>query len=275
MQSGHLGRALAAELARHPRWFVLTGAGVSTESGIPAYRDELGEWRHKPPMRYQTFVGSEAAQRRYWSRSVLGYERIRRARPNAAHRALAELEQRGHVGAIVTQNVDDLHRRAGSQRVIDLHGRLSRIVCLDCRWEDSRDVLQRQLTADNPDLSSQRSTPGAPDGDAIVETRAELRLPRCSKCGGTLKPAVVFFGETVPAERVRAAYAELDKADAVLAIGSSLMVFSGYRFVYRAASRRLPIVILNAGRTRADPLATLKLEGPCGPVLEDAVRELS
>jgi NAD-dependent SIR2 family protein deacetylase len=267
---------LSEMLARHARWFVLTGAGCSTESGIPAYRDETGRWQHRQPIRFREFVESEAVQRRYWARSLIGYERVRSAQPNRAHHALARLERLGKVVALVTQNVDDLHRRAGSRSVIDLHGRVSLVECLGCRRESHRDELQTRLRRSYPASAAGLDAEPAPDGDALAEEDgAGLSLPRCGECGGVLKPAVVFFGETVPPERVVAAYADLGRADALLVVGSSLAVFSGYRFVRRAADRGLPIAVVNAGVTRADALAALKVEGSCGPALDEAVGALA
>lgn len=265
---------LARALSRRGRWFVLTGAGCSTESGIPAYRDESGAFVHASPMTYRDFTSSEARRRRYWSRSVVGYQRIEQARPNAAHRALARLEALGRLSVLVTQNVDGLHRDAGSRNVIELHGRLSEVECLGCGNLQPRSELQRQLClGDAP-----RGAAGvAPDGDALVdrELEASISIPSCQKCGGILKPGVVFFGETVPAERVGRAYRELSSSDGVLVVGSSLMVMSGFRFVRRAVTLKLPVVVVNTGRTRADELALLKVEEACGPVLEHAVATLA
>jgi NAD-dependent SIR2 family protein deacetylase len=264
---------LAAELGRRERWFVLTGAGVSTDSGIPAYRDALGAWQHKPPIQYAEFVGSDAVRQRYWARSFVGYERIQRARPNGAHLALARLQSLGRVPTIVTQNVDGLHQKAGSSSVIDLHGRLAHVQCLACRCSSPRAALQARLSRDNPGLESAVASAITPDGDADVddETCKRLRVPDCSSCGGILKPAVVFFGESVPPERTASGYAALDAADAMLVVGSSLQVFSGHRFVRRAAANGKPIVVVNRGVTRADPMAHLKLEGSCAAVLEGAL----
>jgi NAD-dependent SIR2 family protein deacetylase len=279
---------LSQRLRRHRRWFVLTGAGCSTESGIPAYRDETGAWRHKPPIQLQEFVGSESVRRRYWARSFAGFPRVERALPNAAHHALAQLEREERVRLLVTQNVDRLHQKAGSRSVIDLHGQLAWVACLRCRAQIERERMQEWLASHNPnisDLSGGRSdergvgTPEralAPDADAQLEADAsDLRVPPCPSCGGVLKPDVVFFGETVPPQKVRESYAALEEADAVLVVGSSLAVFSGYRFVRRAAQLNKPIVVVNSGTTRADGLAQLKLGGSCGAVLSAAVRLLA
>ncbi|MEY4550793.1 MAG: hypothetical protein RL685_6988 [Pseudomonadota bacterium] len=277
-------RELSNRFARHDRWFVLTGAGCSTESGIPAYRDESGAWRHKPPIQLREFVGSESVRRRYWARSFLGFPRVQRAVPNAAHHALAELEQQGRLRVLVTQNVDQLHQKAGSRNVIDLHGQLAWVACLGCRALIERERMQGWLAAHNPTLSDPRRVENedqgrarllAPDGDAQLEEDAsEVQVPPCPSCGGMLKPDVVFFGETVPPQKVRDSYAALEEADAVLVVGSSLAVFSGYRFVRRAAELSKPIVVVNSGATRADTLAELKLGGSCGALLSAAVQLL-
>jgi NAD-dependent SIR2 family protein deacetylase len=268
-------RELGAELGRWPRWFVLTGAGCSTESGIPAYRDETGRFMHGKPLEYRDFVGSEAARQRYWARSAIGFERMQKALPNRAHRALARLEELGLQHLLVTQNVDGLHQKAGSRNVLELHGDLASVGCLQCPARIPRSQLQAQLLDENPDLRPSAAARPAPDGDA-EPARADytLRVPACRACAGILKPNVVFFGETVPPDRVSRAYRALDEADAVLVVGSSLMVFSGYRFVRRAASLGKPIVVLNSGKTRADELARLKLTGPCGEKLALGIAEL-
>lgn len=263
-------------LARSRRLFVLTGAGCSTESGIPDYRDAEGEWKHRRPMQYQEFVGSAEARRRYWARSLVGWRRIAAARPNPAHYALARLEEAGKVRCLVTQNVDRLHRKAGSRRLIDLHGRLDRVQCLACRTSLDRDAFQRRLEDLNPGWG-RGAAAIAPDGDADlggVDTAA-FRVPDCPRCGGTLKPAVVFFGEQVPRRRVARAFAALDEADAVLVAGSSLMVYSGYRFARAAAERGIPLALVNLGRTRADADATVKVAGRCGELLPRVVERLT
>lgn len=248
---------------------MLTGAGCSTPSGIPDYRDARGEWKHKAPMGYRTFVANEGARRRYWARSFVGWEHFRQARPNAAHRSIARLEDEGLVERVVTQNVDGLHQAGGSRRVIDLHGRLDTVRCLDCGAATPRSDFQDALRAKNTTLAATPAPPIAPDGDADVQP-SDLEtfvVPDCITCGGVMKPDVVFFGESVPAERVTRSYAALDRADVLLVVGSSLMVFSGYRFVRRAAERDLPVIIVNAGTTRADGLAAAKLVGPCETAL--------
>lgn len=253
---------------RHPRLFVLTGAGISTDSGIPGYRDENGEWKRSPPITLQEFLGSVASRQRYWARSTVGWPVVADAQPNDAHVALARLEAAGHVPTLVTQNVDGLHQRAGSQRVIELHGGIDGVTCLDCGAHHSRAAIQHTLIAENPGLLDAIAEPAA-DGDAHLEWHdlGSFRVPACPVCGGLLKPAVVFFGESVPRERVDAATQALEAADAVLVVGSSLMVYSGYRFCVWAQKMGKPIAVLNLGRTRADPLLTLKVEAPCAPTL--------
>ncbi len=260
----------------HPRLFVLTGAGISTDSGIPDYRDADGEWKHQPPVRYEEFLASEETRQRYWARSLIGWPRVRDARPNAAHQALARLETAGHVHQLLTQNVDGLHQRSGSRRVIDLHGRLDTVVCLDCRRSLPRAALQARLSALNPDPVDDATTTAAPDGDVHLDAAAchRFRVPACPNCGGLLKPQVVFFGETIPRPRVERAMARLADADALLVVGSSLMVFSGYRFCRAAAEQGKPIAAVNLGRTRADDLLTLKVRENCAAALERLARGL-
>jgi NAD-dependent SIR2 family protein deacetylase len=268
--------ALAAFVRRHPRLFVLTGAGCSTGSGIPAYRGADGQWQNRPPVAYAAFVASAATRRRYWSRSLVGWPRVAQAAPNAAHRALARLEQLGHVELLVTQNVDGLHQRAGSRRVLDLHGRLDRVECLSCGGDYARSDIQCLLSGWNPGCEA-RAAPAAPDGDAgLAEDALDgFAVPDCPACGGVLKPAVVFFGENVPAGRVKAAAAGVAAADAVLVVGSSLMVYSGYRFCVAASEQGKPAAAVNQGRTRADALLSLKVAGDCGPALSALVERLS
>ncbi|MGB5062413.1 MAG: NAD-dependent protein deacetylase [Candidatus Competibacter sp.] len=267
--------ALAAFVERHPRLFVLTGAGCSTDSGIPDYRDRNGDWKRRQPVRYQEFVASERTRQRYWARSLLGWPAFARARPNATHAALARLEAAGFVHQLVTQNVDGLHQQAGSRRVIDLHGRLDAVVCLACGTRGSRAEMQSALERENPAFAVLAAAVG-PDGDADLEDVdfGGFRVPDCPQCGGILKPAVVFFGETVPKPRVERACQRLADADALLVIGSSLMVFSGYRFCKLATARGQPIAVLNLGRTRADDELTLKLEQNCESVLAGLLERL-
>jgi len=268
--------ALIDAVGRYARWFVLTGAGVSTGSGIPAYRDEHGAWKHKAPIQFRDFVESEALRRRYWARSFVGFDRVLRAEPNAAHHALARFERLGRTRLLVTQNVDGLHQKAGSVSVVDLHGQLADVECLGCQARSSRAQIQGRLLAQNPWLSSAAAAYATPDGDAEldVDRYEALLVPGCEACGGVLKPAVVFFGENVPKRRVDQAYEALAESDAVLVVGSSLMVFSGYRFARRAAELGKPVVVLNQGLTRADTLAALKVQGECGALLAAAVTRL-
>lgn len=253
---------------------VLTGAGVSTASGIPDYRDERGAWKRPQPMQFREFAGSETARQRYWARSFLGFGVLGAARPNAAHRVLAEWSARGLVTAIVTQNVDGLHQAAGSERVIDLHGRIDRVVCLACGRASARSALQRELARLNPHWTA-RPAVIAPDGDADPghTDYANFHVPPCG-CGGVLKPDVVFFGENVPKERVERAMLALESARLLLIVGSSLMVFSGYRFVRAADRLGLPIAVLNRGHTRADASARFKLDGDAGQALSAVARFL-
>lgn len=263
-----------AELLRGRSVVVLSGAGMSTDSGIPDYRGAGRLPRHS--IQHADFLKHEAVRRRYWARAFIGWERFRGASPNAAHFALAELEQAGRVRGLITQNVDRLHTRAGSREVIELHGALARVRCLGCGAIEPREAVQARLGELNPGVSS-RSAALAPDGDA--EVAAELALSfvvaPCVACGGTLKPDVVFFGDNVPRPTVDAAMAWVDGSDALLVLGTSLAVFSGMRFVRRAAERGLPIAIVNRGPTRGDPLAQLRLDAPLGEVLPALAAALS
>lgn len=262
-------------VARHQRLFVLTGAGVSTASGIPDYRDTDGQWKHQKPMEYRDFIGTHRARQRYWARSCIGWQKFQQARPNPAHDALARLERQGRLVRVVTQNVDGLHQRAGSRRVTELHGSLASVECLDCASVVPRDVMQQQLLAGNP-LLAHLSARQAPDGDAMpgAYDEAEVHVPECKNCGGMLKPAVVFFGETVPVARVESCYDDLRQADAMLVVGSSLMVYSGFRFVRAAARAGLPIAAINQGKTRADELIGLKIEADCAGALQTVAEAL-
>ncbi|WP_434642311.1 NAD-dependent protein deacetylase [Achromobacter piechaudii] len=261
--------ALRGFVDRHPRLFVLTGAGVSTDSGIPDYRDTDGEWKRSPPMTLQTFMGNELSRARYWARSMVGWRRFGQVQPNESHLALARMQARGLVSVLVTQNVDGLHEAAGSRDVVDLHGRLDQVRCMNCDWRGGRADWQDRLQNGNPAWVSLDAT-DAPDGDADLEGEdfSQFMVPPCPRCGGIVKPDVVFFGETVPRERVDRANAGLASADAVLVVGSSLMVYSGYRFVTAASRNGMPIAAINLGRTRADSLLTLKVEQPCAVALE-------
>jgi len=253
----------------------LSGAGLSTESGIPDYRGPSGVARRATPMTYQLFTTDEAARRRYWARSHLGWRVIARAVPNAGHRAVADLERRGLVTATVTQNVDGLHQAAGTRAVVELHGGLDRVLCLDCDDRTAREDLDRRLRAANHDWQA-RVTGIHPDGDVdLADDELERFVPvGCRVCGGTLKPDVVFFGENVPAARVQACFALVERASALLVLGSSLTVMSGYRFVLRAGKHDVPVAIVNQGSTRGDARAALTLDAPLGTVLPDLLHRL-
>jgi NAD-dependent SIR2 family protein deacetylase len=262
------------DLVRGRRVVALTGAGCSTESGIPDYRGE-GRPARRAPIQYREFVGSEAHRRRYWARAVVGWSTIAEARPNPAHRALAALEEAGVVAGVITQNVDGLHHAAGSRRVVELHGSLARVRCLGCGARVERAELQRRLLDANPGWLD-RAAVSAPDGDAVLpdDVVAGFRVDACRRCGGVLKPDVVFFGENVPPPVVEAAWRLFGDAELLLVIGSSLAVFSGYRFVLRAAERGVPIAIVNRGPTRGDDRAVVRLDAAAGAVLSDLVTSL-
>lgn len=255
-------------IERHERLFVLTGAGCSTDSGIPDYRDAKGAWKRSPPVTLQAFLGDEPTRQRYWARSMLGWRRFGHAHPNDVHHALAELEARGQLEVLLTQNVDRLHQAAGSNKVIDLHGRMDVMRCLGCEVRSSRDTFQEELLTRNPGWIGLASAP-APDGDADIEHAdfSAFDVPDCTQCGGMLKPDVVFFGENVPRERVDAATSHLQQSDAMLVVGSSLMVYSGFRFAQMAARLGKPIAAVNLGNTRADDLLTLKVVQSCAEAL--------
>ncbi|HLW74766.1 MAG TPA: NAD-dependent protein deacetylase [Gammaproteobacteria bacterium] len=266
---------LADWCAGHARLAVLTGAGCSTDSGIPDYRDAEGSWKRKPPVQQRDFVMSHAVRQRYWARSLLGWRHFSRAEPNRAHRALARLEAAGRAQHLVTQNVDGLHQRAGSRAVTDLHGRLDEVLCLHCGTRKARAAFQAELETHNHEWCA-LSASHAPDGDADLEGRdfSAFDVPACSACGGVMKPAVVFFGAAIPAEQTRAALAAVEQADALLVVGSSLMVWSGYRLVRAAAEAAKPVAAVNLGRTRADALLEFKLEAPCGDALSQMTTRL-
>jgi NAD-dependent SIR2 family protein deacetylase len=248
---------------------VLTGAGISTESGIPDYRGPGTRARAKDPMRFAEYTASGVGRARYWVRAMVGWPSFAAARPNAGHRALAGLEDRGLVRGVVTQNVDRLHHAAGSRRIVELHGALHEVRCLDCGAIEPRAEVQARLDELNPHVRTAIAERVRPDGDADLPAHwiEGFRIPACRACGGTIKPDVVFFGESVPAPKVEAAYATIAEADVLLVVGSSLTVFSGYRFVRRAAERGMPIAIVNLGDTRGDPYATVRVDGPAGAVL--------
>lgn len=246
----------------------MTGAGCSTASGIPDYRDAGGSWKRARPVMYQAYLSDPMTRRRYWARSLVGWRSFQAAEPNQAHRALARLEQQDRIELLVTQNVDRLHQAVGQRRVIDLHGRLDRVRCMECGRLSPRAAIQAEIEKRNPGWTGWEA-PVAPDGDADLEGAnfADFEVPDCPDCGGLLKPDVVFFGEPVPRERTEAAVAALWRADAMLVVGSSLMVYSGYRLVRAVALAGKPIAAVNIGRTRADELFALKIEAPCTDAL--------
>lgn len=257
-----------ADLLRGHRTVVLTGAGISTESGIPDYRGEGTRRRAKSPIQYRQFVEKGGVRQRYWARSLAGWPRVEAATPNAGHRALARLERAGLVKGVITQNVDRLHQQCGSQRVVELHGALAEVCCLSCGRISRRRGLQKRLLRINPAWDEQ-VVQLRPDGDAYLSKGAEqvFRVPACLRCGGILKPNVVFFGENVPEGRVERAWQLFEEAEVLLVLGSSLTVYSGYRFVLRAAREGVPVAIVNLGPTRADDRAALRLKGVLGKVL--------
>ena len=256
----------ALELLAGRPLVVLTGAGLSTDSGIPDYRGPGAPVR--TPMTYQEFASGPAARQRYWARSHLGWGRMHGAQPNAGHRALAALDP----DLVITQNVDGLHEAAGSRRLVALHGRIGEVVCLSCRCTTSRSALQQRLEALNPGwLQRHAHAVSRPDGDVELEETDDFVVPGCESCAGVLKPDVVFFGENVPPDRVARCYAAVDAlpetAGALLVLGSSLTVMSGLRFVKRAATAGTPVVIVNRGATRGDPLASCRLDAGCSEFL--------
>jgi NAD-dependent SIR2 family protein deacetylase len=244
--------------SRRP-WVALTGAGISSASGIPTYRDHKGTWLGSQPIQHDEFISDPSKRQRYWSRSALGWPRVGTAQPNESHTALVKLEQAGLLTEVITQNVDRLHQRAGSQRVIDLHGRLDRVKCLDCSHVTSRDAIQGWIKTHNelPDTSSLTLRP---DGDADLPAHyvSDFHVPPCPKCGGIVMPEVVFFGGTVPGRVVDKCYQMIDAAEGMLVVGSSLSVYSGLRFCRYAVDQGKPLVILNQGQTRADDICTHK-----------------
>ncbi len=255
------------DLVHGRRIVALTGAGISTDSGIPDYRGPLTRHKTRNPIQYREFVGEPATRRRYWARSLRGWPSIAAAQPNHGHEVLAELELRGHLAGVITQNVDGLHQAAGSHRVVELHGALSRVRCLGCGHRSSRAGLQQALLEQNPTVTLGAGRELAPDGDAVVEPDAGFALVDCAQCGGVLKPDVVFFGENTEADVVRDAWNLYGEGEVLLVLGSSLTVFSGYRFVHRAAKEGKPVAIVSLGPTRGDPAATVRVDAPLGTVL--------
>lgn len=241
---------------------VITGAGISTASGIGDYRNQAGQWKRPKPVTHQDFMGHFSWRQRYWARSQLGYPSFLQAAPNRAHRALARLECQGQLCGLVTQNVDRLHQQAGHQEVVDLHGRLDQVICMDCGVIVPRRDVQAWLEERNPHLQNQSFEP-APDGDADMEMDfSSVEVPHCSACGGILKPHVVFYGDSVERSIVNVINSKVEDADGVLVVGSSLMVFSSYRFIRHAHASGVPVAALNQGVTRADDMFTLKVEAP-------------
>lgn len=267
----------AVELLRAGSVAILSGAGLSTESGIPDYRGPSGAFkRNHVPMTYQTFTRNSQARRRYWARGYLGWQQITSAQPNRGHRAVAQLEHAGIVTGVITQNVDGLHTTAGSRNVIDLHGRLDRVTCLECGERYPRQHIHDRLAVVNADWNVTASVVN-PDGDAEIPDEALDGFVEvaCEACDGMLKPDVVYFGENVPVDRVDDAWTMLDQARSLLVLGSSLHVFSGRRFVVKAAQQNKPVVIINSGPTRCDDIATLKIDAPLGDTLTELSQQLA
>ena len=275
---------LAGHLRAGP-FAVITGAGLSTGSGIPAYRDRHGRWQHPRPLLHQDFLRSEAVRRRYWARSYVGWQRMGRARPNAGHAALAMLADRGHLASsLITQNVDGLHQKAGSEAVIELHGNIGRVRCMACQSCFEREAVQGWLEALNGEVAGfeglargEEAAATAPDGDAHLddaEVLARFRVPDCPACRGLLKPDVVFFGDNVPRERVARAMGAVSTAAGLLVVGSSLMVYSGYRFAEHAHTLGKPVIALNRGLTSADGILADKIEMDCGEALVQLLQAL-
>lgn len=276
--TGAAGVDALVGLLRGRRVVALAGAGCSTASGIPDYRGPETRRRARNPIQFQTFIGDDAGRQRYWARALVGWPRFRASRPNAAHQALAALERAGVVRGLITQNVDRLHHAAGSERVVELHGALHEVICLACRAVEPRDGLQERLLALNPgwDRALAQRVEQAPDGDAElpVELVAGFRVAGCRSCGGVLKPKVVFFGENVPADVTADAWSLFDEGEVLLVVGSSLTVFSGYRFVRKAAQRGVPVAVVNLGPTRGDPLVGLRVDDRVEDVLPSVVAGL-
>jgi NAD-dependent SIR2 family protein deacetylase len=266
-EAARFGLDYAREQLAGKSILVLTGAGVSTESGIPDYRGEGKTERH--PMTFDVFMGTETARARYWARSYVGWSVIANAKPNGSHFALAQAESLGRISHVITQNVDSLHQQAGSKKVTELHGRLDKVICMSCRSLIERLRMDSLIEIANPSIKKDLSVEFTPDGDAEIEATADFRIPPCPSCGGILKPDVVFFGESVPTERVAATMDQLERCDALLVAGSSLTVNSGMRFARAANKAGKPIVIVNVGPTKADEFALAKIEAPTSIALEE------
>ena len=274
-QNDHLDTLHRAMAER--RFLVLTGAGISTSSGIPDYRDSEGVRRGKAPMMYQEFFATAQARRRYWARAMLGWPRVRIAQPNPAHRALATLQQRQRISGLITQNVDTLHDQAGSHDVIELHGSLHRVLCLDCQQRTPRDVIQQRMEHENPYLAGVDAVQ-APDGDTLLDPAFEERfhIPHCPHCNGQrLKPDVVFFGENVAQTTAAKAMAAVAQAEGLLVVGSSLMAYSAFRLCKAMVEHGKPVIAINLGKTRGDELLQVKIEATCERLLPLLVERLS
>lgn len=268
------GQLLADFIRKHPRLLILTGAGVSTDSGIPDYRDGDGAWKRKQPVQHQAFMDSYETRQRYWGRSLIGWPVMRNASPNPSHHHISDLELLNHSSLVVTQNVDRLHQKAGTRAVTDLHGRADEVICMTCGYRCPRDEVHDRCAELNPGYGQYRAET-APDGDADLEVDFnDFRPADCPKCDGILKPDVVFFGDYVPKERVYSALDVLKASDGLLVVGSSLMVYSGFRFCRYAKEWDKPIATLNLGRTRAEPLADLKLNARIGETLKASLDRL-
>lgn len=262
-------------LQQHPDVLVLTGAGISTGSGIPDYRDHNGNWKRKQPVQHQDFMRSPEVRQRYWARSLVGWPMMQMAKPNEAHFSLSTLEKKGYVRQLVTQNVDRLHQKAGSHSAIDLHGRADEVICMQCHMRESRAVTHARCAVANPEFSNVTANV-APDGDADLEINFDnFKVPGCPVCDGILKPDVVFFGDNVPRDRVEDVFNALREASALMVIGSSLMVFSGFRFAREAHLQKKPLLILTQGKTRADDIATVKIDAEITSTLAAGISSMN
>jgi NAD-dependent SIR2 family protein deacetylase len=261
-------------ITENPRALVLTGAGISTGSGIPDYRDKDGNWKRKQPVQHQEFMRSHELRQRYWARSLIGWPVMQTAQPNAAHFTLSALEQHGFISQLVTQNVDRLHQKAGSQSAIDLHGRADEVICMQCSLRESRAITHQRFAQANPAFVGLTAS-AAPDGDADLDVNfADFVVTGCPLCGGILKPDVVFFGDNVPRDRVNDVFQALSDSSALMVIGSSLMVYSGFRFAREAHAQNKPLLILTQGKTRADELADVKIDAEIVQTLTRATAAL-
>ena len=276
LHTGNKITILADLLRRNPGFTVLTGAGCSTKSGLPAYRDQDGEWKHSRPMQHHDFMTFESKRKFYWARSMLAWPNFKQAAPSQAHSALNDLARTGFVNQIITQNVDRLHQAAGSQDTLDIHGRLDQVVCMSCSELISRESLQTRLESLNPDFQAAKKVL-RPDGDVDIETDLldSFKLPVCELCGGILKPNVVFFGDVLDPNIVEQASRAIDTSPGLLVVGSSLMVYSGLRYVKQAVAQQKPVVIINQGLTRGDDLCLLKVDQEAGKVLTEVLELLN